>query len=270
MLKSPFSLSGQTVLVTGATGVGVGAGVCEAVLEAGGTLVVNGRKPEALAEALARYPGSHGVLGDISSEADVASMLNEAEMKSGSTVTGLVNNAGVGLSELFHQATPEQFDRLYDVDVRGLWLMSRAFTRRLLETKTEGAIVNISSVHSHSTMSRYGLYAGAKAAVDGLTRGMAVELGSHFIRCNSLAPGYVHAEQNVELIRSWTDDPEGWIDGHTKNQQATPRLIQAIDCGRAAVFLLSDASRMITGQTIYLDGGMTSMIYPRDIMGETH
>lgn len=270
MHTSPFSLSGNTVLVTGATGVGVGAGVCEAVLEAKGTLVINGRKPDALAAALDRYPGALGVLGDITCEDDVTRILDEAEEKSGGPVHSLVNNAGVGLSELFYKATPAQFDQLYSVDVRGLWLMSRAFSQRLIASGNEGAIVNISSVHSHSTMSRYGLYAGAKAAVDGLTRGMAVELGGHFIRCNSLAPGYVHADQNTELIRSWTDDPEGWIDNHTRNQQATPRLIQAIDCGRAAVFLLSEASRMITGQTIYLDGGMTSMIYPRDIMGDTH
>ena len=59
------------------------------------------------------------------------------------------------------------------------------------------------------------------------------------------------------------------VDGHTRNQQAIPKLIEAIDCGRAAVFLLSEASRIMTGQTIYLDGGMTSMIYPRDIMGDT-
>lgn len=268
-MTSPFSLAGMTVLVTGGTGVGVGAGVCDAVLEAGGTLVVNGRKQDLLDAALARYPGSFGVLGDVTSEADVESLFQKAEEQTGGPVTGLVNNAGVGLSKPFYQAEIAEFDRLYSVDVRGLWLTSRAFTRKLAAAGKPGAIVNISSVHSHSTMSRYGLYAGAKAAVDGLTRGMAVELGAHFIRCNSLAPGYVHAEQNADLIRSWTEDPEGWIDNHTKNQQAIPSVIEAIDCGRAAVFLLSDASRLITGQTIYLDGGMTSMIYPRDIMGDT-
>ena len=267
-MKTPFSLEKQTVLVTGGTGVGVGAGVCEAVIEAGGTLVINGRNPAALAAAVSRHPGSFGVLGDITSETDATRMFDEARELTGGPVNGLVNNAGVGLSGLFHETEAADFDRLYSVDVRGLWLMSRAFVRQVPTELTEGAIVNISSVHSHSTMSRYGLYAGAKAAVDGLTRGMAVELGSRFIRCNSLAPGYVHADQNEALIRSWTEDPKGWIDSHTRNQQAIPRLIEALDCGRTAVFLLSPASRMITGQTIYLDGGMTSMIYPRDIMGD--
>lgn len=265
-MNSPYSLMGQTVLVTGGTGVGVGAGVCEAVIEAGGTLVINGHQPEALAKAVARHPGAFGVLGDVTSEHDADRMFREAAEQTGGPVTGLVNNAGVGLSGLFYQVSTAEFDKLYDVDVRGLWLMSRAFARQILPTGKEGAIVNISSVHSHSTMSRYALYAGAKAAVDGLTRGMAVELGTHRLRCNSLAPGYVHADQNEDLIRSWTDDPIGWIDKHTGTQQAIPRMIEAIDCGRAAVFLLSPASRMITGQTIYLDGGMTAMIYPRDIM----
>ena len=269
MMSSPFSLENHTILVTGATGVGVGAGVSQAVLEAGGRLVINGRREAQLADALERYPGAIGVLGDVTSEADAERMFREASERNGGPVTGLVNNAGVGLSELFHEAGTEDFDRLYGVDVRGLWLMSRAFARQALGVVDSGAIVNISSVHSHSTMARYALYAGAKSAVEGLTRGMAVELGQHGIRCNSLGPGYVHAEQNADLIRSWTDDPEAWIADHRRNQQAIPRLIEAIDCGRAAVFLLSEASRMMTGQSIYLDGGMTSMIYPRDILDDS-
>lgn len=268
-MEREFTLEGQRILVTGGTGAGVGSGICQAVINAGGTLVVNGRKPEALAAALKNYRGAHGVLGDITDEDAVGRIFDEAARKSGGPITGLVNNAGVGLSGLFHEVASEDFDRLYAVDVKGLWLASRAFARQLLPTGAEGAIVNISSVHSHSTMARYALYAGAKAAVEGLTRGMAVELGPHFVRCNSLAPGYVHAEQNEALIRSWTDDPAGWIDSHTRNQQAIPRVIEAIDCGRSAVFLLSPASRMLTGQTLYLDGGMTSMIYPRDFMGDT-
>lgn len=268
-MTSPFSLHGQTVLVTGGSGIGVGAGICTAVIEAGGTLVINGRNRDALDGALSRHPGSFGVLGDITSADDCARMFAEAEVLTGGRVTALVNNAGIGLSGFFHETEARDFDRLFEVDVRGLWLMSRMFTRCLLAAGEPGAIVNITSVHSHSTMSRYAIYAGAKSAVEGLTRGMAVELGPHGIRCNSLGPGYVHAEQNEALIRTWTDDPAGWVRDHTRNQQSIPQLIEAIDCGRAVVFLLCSASRMITGQTLYLDGGMTAMIYPRDILGDS-
>ena len=116
-------------------------------------------------------------------------------------------------------------------------------------------------------MPRYAIYAGAKAAVEGLTRGMAVELGPHGIRCNAIAPGYVHAEQNLALISTFSADPEAWVDRHTNLEQVLPRLIEPVDCGWSAVFLLSEMSRCVTGQTLVVDAGLTTSLYTRDPKG---
>jgi NAD(P)-dependent dehydrogenase (short-subunit alcohol dehydrogenase family) len=144
-----------------------------------------------------------------------------------------------------------------------VWVVSRIFARELINAGRCGAIVNVSSVHAHATMDRYAVYAAAKAGVEGLTRGMAVELGEYGIRCNAIAPGYVHAEQNLRLLRTLTDDPAGWAERHTSVEQPLPRLIEPIDCGQAAVFLLSEMSRCITGQTVRVDAGLTARLYNR-------
>ena len=250
-------LAGRTVLVTGATGIGVGAGVCQAVQEAGGRLVINGLTESDLGPALERYPGAVGVVGDVSQPDDVERMVATAVERCG-PVTALVNNAGVGLVEPFHRASPAEFDRVFDVDVRGLWLVSRAFASRLVDEGLPGAIVNISSVHGRATTERYAIYAAAKAAVDGLTRGCALELGKYGVRCNAVAPGYVHSEQNVDLLASITSDPAAWVERHRVVEQPLQRLIEPIDCGWAAVFLLSEQSRCVTGQTLYVDAGLTA------------
>lgn len=258
-------LSGKNILVTGGTGVGVGAGVCRAVVEAGGRLIINGRRREALEAAAAAYPGAVAALGDIRDPEQVDRIFEIARSECG-TVDGLVNNAGVGLSKPAHEVEESEFDDLYAVDVRAVWLMSRAFLRQLIAAGRGGSIVNVSSVHAHATMPRYSLYASAKAGIEGLTRGLAYEYGSYKIRCNAIAPGYVHAEQNEALIRTWTEDPAGWVRDHTTNHQALPFEITPEDCGELAVFLLSERSRCITGQVVRIDAGMTAMLYNRDFL----
>lgn len=136
-------------------------------------------------------------------------------------------------------------------------MMSKFFVKQLLKNQSTGNIVNVSSVHAHSTMPGYAIYASAKSGVEGLTRGMAVELGKYNIRVNAIAPGYVHAEQNYDLMRTWTDDPEQWVQNYIRNEQVIQKEVQPEDCGTTVAFLLSDLSKSITGQTIYIDNGST-------------
>lgn len=262
---SPQSLSGKTILVTGAGGNGVGSGVCAAVTEAGGRLILADLDETSTRSAAERWPHAIAVYGDVSCEDDVLRMF-AGLAEQGIVVDGLVNNAGVGLSSPSHLATAAQFDKLYGVDMRGVWLMTRAFTLQLLEARRPGAIVNISSVHAQATIGQYGLYAGAKGAVEAYTRGAAVELGRHLIRVNAVAPGYVHADQNEQLIATWAEDAKQWIHHHTHFQQAIPREVTALDCGNAVVFLLSDAACSITGQTLRVDCGSTCQLYPGDFV----
>ena len=259
-----IDLSQQTILVTGAGGTGVGAGICKVLNDCGATLIINDSSPTKVAAAIACYPGAVGYVADISSHTDVIELFSKISTEIG-PINGLVNNAGVGLNKEAHQAELAEFDQLYAVDVRGLWMMSKAFIAQLHHHQISGNIVNISSVHAHATTAGYAIYASAKAAVEVLTKGMAIELGKDNIRINSIAPGYVHSEQNFDLISNWTDDPQQWVDQHTINQQALHHQVSNVDVGWSAAFLLSDFSRSVTGQTIKVDNGMTTMLYNRDI-----
>jgi len=251
-----MELKGKNILVTGGGGFGVGAGICNVLAAYGARLVIN-EQDQGKANAIAKkYVDALPVAADISKALEVEAMFSYIEKECG-VLHGLVNNAGIGLSRLAHEASEKEFDRLYGIDVRGVWVVSKLFVNQLLKNRLTGNIVNVSSVHAHSTIPGYAIYASAKSAVEGLTRGMAMELGKLGIRVNAIAPGYVHAEQNYELIRSWTDDPEKWVEEYIFKEQAINRKIQPEDCGYSAAFLLSDLSQCITGQTVYIDCGTT-------------
>ncbi len=251
-----MDLKGANILITGGGGNGVASGICEALSLLGARLIINEPTEEKLDAIMKRYPGAVPAPADISKPDEVKALFDRLGRETG-TIHGLVNNAGIGLSKPAHEASEEEFDNLYRVDIKAVWMMSGYFVRQLLSNKVKGNIVNVSSVHACSTMERYAIYAGAKAAVEGLTRGMAVELGKYDIRVNAIAPGYVHAEQNYALISTWTDDPYGWVKHYIENEQSIPRAVDPVDCGHVAAFLLSDLSKSVTGQTIYVDNGST-------------
>lgn len=260
-------LAGRAILVTGGAGFGIGAGICSAVQAAGGTLVINDIDAEAAEKAAARHPGSFAVPGDVGDESEVRSIIDRAMQLVGD-LDGLVNNAGVGLNVPAHAATAEQFDRLYGIDVRGVWLASRAFASYRTRASAAASIVNISSAHAHATQNGYALYSSAKSAVEGMTRGMAVELGQYGIRVNGVAPGLVHAEQNAHLLASVTNDPEAYIADHAISQQALPTVIAPIDVGWPVAFLLSSLADGVTVATLSVDAGATIMLYDRRYSGD--
>ncbi len=263
--SSPVDLEGTVALVTGGAGAGIAAGVCAAIVAAGGSLVICDKDDKAVDAAAERFPEALAVHADIRDAAQMDGDCRDAESKFG-IVDRLVNNAGVGISRPLHEVEESEYDALFDVDVRAVWRTTKQFVRRLLAAERPGSIVNVSSVHARATIPRYSLYATAKAAVEGMTRGIAYEYGTANIRCNAIAPGYVHADQNYDLIRTWNDDPKAWVQHHTKDHQALQFEITPEDCGNLAVFLLSDASRCITGQSICIDAGMTAMLYNRDFL----
>lgn len=265
-----MSLAGRNVFITGAAGAsGVGVGVVMAVLEAGGMPIINDCDAGRLAAARVRFPQAEVVRGDISKADEVDAMMGEIAKKLGA-VHHLVNNAGVGLHKAPHLCEEADFDTLVGVDYRGTWLMTRAWLRHVLGgsgSPVAGAsVVNVSSVHAQKTMPGYGLYAGAKGAVDSFTRALAVHYGPLGIRCNGVAPGYVHSAQNEDLLRNWTEDPARWVEELLKNHQASPLAIEPLDVGRVVAFLLSDASRAMTGQMLTVDGGNTSLLFPNDFV----
>lgn len=265
MLKIDFT--GKRILVTGGAGIGVGAGVCEAIAECGCQLIINDLDRDKIQEAVRKYPNAISAPGDISNPKDVEKIFKTVNSEYGA-VHGLVNNAGVGLRKRAHEADESEFDRLYNIDVKGVWLMARAFANQLIAHDELGHMVNISSVHAHKTTSRYAIYSSAKMAVEGLTRGMSAELGEFGIRCNAVAPGYVDSEQNWEAVASWSDDPKEWERESMEEYQSLKHMISARDCGNAVVFLLSDLARSITGHTLMVDAGFTNLLYANNFINK--
>lgn len=251
-----MDLKGMNILVTGGGGFGVGEGLCSALLSSGARLIINEINEQKAQIAQKKFTEALAIAADISKADEIEAMFSRIEKELG-MIHGLINNAGVGLSKPAQEATDNEFDNLYHVDVRGVWMVSKFFVNQLLKNHAHGNIVNVSSVHAHSTIPGYAIYASAKSAVEGLTRGMAVELGKYEIRVNAIAPGYVHAEQNYDLIKTWSDDPVQWAEDYVFKEQVIHKKVLPIDCGHAAAFLLSDLSRSITGQTIYVDAGNT-------------
>lgn len=260
-----YFLNKRHILVTGAAGEGVGAGVCEAVLELGGIPLINALNAEAAERACELHPGSIPAVADVSKEDEIQSMFEQLEAQR-IVIHGLVNNAGVGLNCPSHEASAEQFDHLMGVDVRGLWLMVRSFVGHCRRRKHGGAVVNISSVHTQASIGNYAIYSAAKGAVESYTRAASIELAPFGIRVNAVAPGYIHSKQNLELIGSWSEDPREWADHHQEHYQALPGEITPVECGRAVTFLLSEASSAITGQTLVVDKGTTCLLYDKQFI----
>jgi NAD(P)-dependent dehydrogenase (short-subunit alcohol dehydrogenase family) len=257
-----MNLENKKILVTGGGGVGVGGGVCQALDNFGATIILNEVNRELAETAASKYTRAIPVVADVGDADQVSEMFEHIKKEIG-VLDGLVNNAGVGLSKVAHEASEEEFDRLYDIDIKGVWQVSKAFVKQLLDNQTAGSIVNISSVNARATMSRYAIYSSAKSAVEGLTRGMAVELGPNDIRVNAIGPGLVQADQNYQLVKTWSDEPEQWLKDFPLDQQVLLHDILPVECGNAVAFLLSDLSSGITGQTLYVDKGTTSLIFNR-------
>ena len=258
-----MDLRGKSIFVTGGAGDGVGGGICQAVHEAGAQLILNDLRTELVEKVLPKYPGALPLPGDISKSTDVSRMFEELEQQD-IKLDGLVNSAGIGLVKPLYEVTEAEYDKLIGVNLRGMWLMVREFTHHILKDARSASIVNISSVHAQRTIHSYPIYASAKSGVEGFTRGIAADLGAKGIRCNAVAPGYVHSEQGFELMRNWTDDPQKWVNTLTQSHQVLPALIDPVDCGWAAVFFLSDKSRAVTGQVLNVDAGLTTLLFPKN------
>jgi len=165
----------------------------------------------------------------------------------------LVNNAGVTASIPFEEITPEQFDLVYQVNVRGQFFLTQTLLPALVASR--GAIVNLTSIHALEGCIEHSIYAATKGAIIAMTRELAIELGIKGVRVNAIAPGAVPVENHFKLLPNMS------------TEEVIRSTGEAIPCGFAgtpldianvAVFLASDAARYIVGQTIVVDGGTTS------------
>jgi glucose 1-dehydrogenase len=254
-------LKGKNVLVTGGTS-GIGQAIAVRFAEYGANVAINYlRLPDEAKETQqqvqacihkVRQTGVQDVLvqGDVSSEDEVVRMIGDAASQLGG-LDILVNNAGIQISRPSDQLSSADFDKVLAVNLRGSFLCAREAIRRYLEAHTQGVVINVSSVHQEIPKPEYLGYSVSKGGMMNLTRTLALEFADRGIRVNGIGPGATITPIN----RAWVDDPE-------KAQQVTSHIPMARagtadEMGGVACFLASDDAAYITGQTIFVDGGLT-------------
>jgi NAD(P)-dependent dehydrogenase (short-subunit alcohol dehydrogenase family) len=240
------NFDGQTALVTGA-GRGIGRACALALAEAGAAVIAVARSQSDL-DSLA-VDGA----GRITTwEADVTTDAFVARVEALPHVDVLVNNAGMNRPLPMAEVDVATLDAMLDLNVRALYRTSQAVARVMLRTGTRGSIVHMSSQMGHVGAPRRTVYCMTKHAVEGLTKAMAVELGPHGIRVNSVAPTFIE----TEFTRPMLADPE--FRRSVLDSIPMGRLGQPEDVVAAVLFLASPAARMITGDSLRVDGGWTS------------
>jgi NAD(P)-dependent dehydrogenase (short-subunit alcohol dehydrogenase family) len=251
LAKTPsFRLDGKRALVTGG-GRGIGLAAASALAEAGARVTLAARTKaeiEAAAAAIrARGQKADALTLDVTDIETARKALAAAE-----PFQILVNNAGMNRPALLPDVKLEDFDAIFALNVRAAFFMAQAVATRLIDAKLSGSIINISSQMGHVGAARRSVYCASKHAMEGFTKAMAIELAPHNIRVNSLGPTFLETPMTKPFF---------------ENKQFRDEVLSKIKLGRlgqlgeltgAIVFLASDASSLMTGSALVLDGGWTA------------
>jgi glucose 1-dehydrogenase len=254
-------LKGKGVLVTGGTS-GIGQAIAVRFAQYGANVAINYlRQPdeatdtEQQVQACVNRVHQEGVRevvvgGDVSREEDVVRMVGQAVSELGG-LDVLINNAGIQISRHSDELASADFDKVLAVNLRGAFLCAREAIRHFLEAGKPGVIINVSSVHQLIPKPDYLGYSVSKGGMQNLTRTLALEYAGRGIRVNGIGPGATVTPIN----RAWIDDPvkREQVESHIPMSRAGT----ADEMGGVACFLASDDAAYITGQTIFVDGGLT-------------
>ncbi len=252
---SLFDLTGRTALVTGST-MGIGHALARGLAQAGARVLLNGRNPQRLEEAVAtlRSEGLEAdALGfDVTDHDSVRAAIDGYEAEHG-PIDILINNAGMQHRGPLEEFEPEAFDRLMRTNVYSAFYVGQACARHMIG-RGQGRIVNIASVQSALARPGIAPYTASKGAITNLTKGMATDWAKHGLNCNAIAPGYFKTPLNAALVA----DPEfsAWLEKRTP----AGRWGEVDELVGACVFLCAPASSFVNGHTLFVDGGITASL----------
>lgn len=245
-----FRLDGRRALITGGTrGIGLGAAV--ALAEAGAAVTIAARTAgdvEAVVNEMADAGFvAEGVALDITDVEAVMGFVSEVE-----PFQILVNSAGTARHSGFGDITPGNYQTVMDLNLSATLFVSQAVVSRLIEASLPGSIIHVSSQMGHVGGPDRALYAASKFAVEGLSKAMAIELGAHNIRVNTICPTFIETEMTAKSL----SDPgfRNWVLSKIK----LGRLGRVEDIMGPIVFLASDAAALVTGASLMVDGGWTA------------
>lgn len=252
-VKELFDLSGKTAIVTGGSR-GIGKEMAEGLAEAGANLMLCARRAEWLDETVTEFTSKGfnvaGKTCDVGKPEDVRSVVDATVERFGA-VDILINNAGISWGAMPEEMPLDQWQKVLDVNLTGCFLFAQAAGREMLKNGS-GSIINIASIAGLTSSANGPFYAGyvaSKAGLIGLTRELAASWGRKGIRVNAIAPGFFHSRLADAVIDIY--------ERSIQENNVIPRVGNEGELKGITVFLASEASSYITGQTIAVDGGMT-------------
>ena len=252
-IQELFALDGRVAIVTGGSR-GLGEEMAEGLAEAGAALMICARREQWLTPTIERFAARgfrvEGLVADVSNPADVQAVVDRTMAIYG-RIDILVNNAGITWGARPEDMALDKWQKVIDVNLTGAFLFAQAAGREMLK-RGYGRIINIASIaglHAAVDGPHYAPYAASKAGLMGLTRELAASWGRHGIRVNAIAPGFFHSRLADPVIPL--------VEPAIKATCPIPRIGAEGELKGVCVFLASDASNYITGQTIVVDGGRT-------------
>ena len=243
-------LKGKTTIITGATR-GIGRGIAEAFAKQGSNVVFTYSSSSDLAKKIENDLSNEGVIvkgykSDASKFEDCQKLVDQISQEF-DTIDILINNAGITRDNLLMRMQEEDFDKVIDVNLKSVFNMTKAIQRTMLKQRF-GSIINMSSVVGVKGNAGQSNYAASKAGIIGFSKSIALELGSRNIRCNVIAPGFIETEMTEVLDEKVVEE---WRNSIPLKRVGTP-----FDIANTCIWIGSDMSSYITGQTIHVNGGL--------------
>ena len=258
-----FDLTGKVALITGSS-QGIGFALAEGLAEAGAKIILNGRDEKKLIEAKEKLQKKYEFISYLSFDVTDYSSV-ERQIKSyydqNSEIDILVNNAGMQHRAPLEDFPADKFELLMKTNVSSVFNVGQAVAKRMIK-KGQGKIINIASVQTALARPGIAPYTATKGAVANLTKGMATDWAPKGLQVNAIAPGYFNTPLNAALVAD--PDFSAWLEKRTP----AGRWGEVKELVGACIFLAAPSSSFINGQTIFVDGGITCLLYTSDAADE--
>ena len=240
------SLKDKNFIVTGASG-GIGNSIAKKLHEQGANILATGTRIEKLEELTKKFNGIKTLKFDISQHEKIEEFINEATEKLGGSLDGIINNAGITKDNLTIRMSLEEWTKVIDINLTSTFLMCKYSIKKMLKNKS-GKIVNITSVVGHTGNVGQANYTASKAGIVAMSKSLAIEYAKKNININCISPGFISTAMTDQIDEKYK---EAIIAKIPSNKLGKPE-----DIANAVIFLSSDQSDYINGETIHVNGGM--------------
>ena len=241
-----IDIKNKNIIVTGATG-GIGSAIVESLINQGANVLATGTKIEKLEALKKRFNKLNIIQFDISNHDKIEEFINDASNKLGDRLDCIVNNAGITKDNLTIRMSFEEWSKVIDINLTSTFLMSKFSIKKMLKNKS-GKIINITSVVGHTGNIGQANYTASKAGIVAMSKSLAIEYAKKNINVNCISPGFIDTAMTEKIDEKFK---ESIISKIPSNRLGSPE-----DIANAVIFLISDQSNYINGETIHVNGGL--------------